>query len=114
MITVTEAWRGMRLTVCWPLQVVMLLLKRGRRRGLNMNAQDGQGVSCREAVHNMFMRAQHLEAQACTSLTVAGEEEGELGAGDAGGDGKHSQMASLVEPKLWSHALRGASGLHES
>ena len=47
----------------------------------------------------------------------AGGDGGKGGdAGGAGGDGGsvHSQMASLVDPKSWSHDIFGAFGLHSS
>ena len=45
-----------------------------------------------------------------------GDAGGDGGKGGAGGDGGsvHSQMASLVDPKSWSHDILGAFGLHPS
>ena len=47
---------------------------------------------------------------------LGGAEGGDGGKGGAGGDGGsvHSQMASLVDPKSWSHDIFGAFGLHSS
>ena len=47
---------------------------------------------------------------------MGGDAGGDGGKGGGGGDGGgvHSQMASLVDPKSWSHDIFGAFGLHSS